>query len=1157
MVRSPLLRIILLVATFVAGAGRAAPAEEAGVDASPAAIRLLLSSRCGKCHDEGLAKGGLSLASAAGLLAGGDSGPAIVPGKPEESLLIAAVGYADDRVQMPPDGKLSAAEIASLTAWVTQGAVWPDGEARAGPANGRPTARRITEVDRAHWAFQPVRDGEPPGVADESWPRGAIDRFILAGLETAGLSPCEPADKRTLLRRATFDLIGLPPTPEETAAFLADESPEAFETVIDRLLASPRYGERWGRHWLDVVRYADARDLIQLPPESDFREAWRYRDWVVDAFNRDLPYTDFLSQQIAGDLLQPDDPARIDADGLVATGFLAIADFVPGDVDKERMIADCVNDQIDVVSRVFLGLSLACARCHDHKFDPISTDDYHALAGIFFSTRVIPGPVKGNTPLIRVPLLPATEVAALEAAAAADRTRLEELAALVSTARDREHRRALEAIVAADSARYCLAAWELRHAAGAGEPLPAAVMAAAMAATRQLDEALLVRWLALLDAPPPPFAAIAAATERAEAVQLVAALAAQLAAETARREAQRSDPAHRASPADELFCFRADDPGIVVDPVGRVARWPDRDGLADDAILVPDSAGPSIGRAIIGGREQPVVRFDGSALLAAGREVPAVGAMTVLFRPADDGEPGQRLVGWEDAATGQHGVGLIAEKSGALHAILRRGSGNGDIVVGPVAEPRGFQLVTLTWGPGGTKLFRHGELAGSSTAIASVSKAADIRALRIGGAGSGAGPSFRGDVAELRVVAGALDEATRERIEAEIRARWLEGSAVAVDSTGAETFDFLTGSQSPFARSADDRDAWLDDVARKRLDSLSTEQTSLQKKPAVEIPRGVVVQDGGVPGTRHEGFQDAAVFIRGNPANRGHVVTRGFPRVLVAGEPTPIGAGSGRRELAAWLASPSHPLTARVMVNRLWQHHFGAGIVPVEGGFGLRGEPPSHPALLDHLASRFVESGWSIKAMHRLMMRSSTYRQGSRADAATLAADPGNRLLARMPRQRLEAEAIRDTCLAVSGRLDATPGGPAFTDLMTPRRSLYLMATRTGAKTTGFGALFDGADCGAVVEARKASTVAPQALFLLNDPFMLDSADALATRIARESEEEDPGARLERLHGLLFGRLPSDEERELSRRFLAESGSDGWARLCHLLLCSNELIHVD
>ncbi len=465
--------------------------------------------------------------------------------------------------------------------------------------------------------------------------------------------------------------------------------------------------------------------------------------------------------------------------------------------------------------------------------------------------------------------------------------------------------------------------------------------------------------------------------------------------------------------------------------------------------------------------------------------------------------------------------------------------------------------MTLTWGPGGTKLYRDGELAGSSTAIASVSSAPDVRSLNIGGAGSGGGPSFRGDLAELRVVAGAIDDATRGLIEAEFRARWLDETAVAAESIEETGFDLLTGSQSPFARSAGDRDAWLGETARKRIDCLRAEQDSLQQKTPVEIPRAVVVQDGGVPGTRHEGFQDAAVFIRGNPANRGHVVPRGFPRVLVGDQPLSISAGSGRRELAAWLASPSHPLTARVMVNRLWQHHFGEGIVPAEGGFGLRGERPSHPALLDHLASRFIASGWSVKAMHRLLMRSSTYRQGSAAGAASLAVDPGNRLLSRMPRQRLEAEAIRDAMLAVSGRLDTTPGGPAFIDLATPRRSLYIMATRTGAKTADFGPLFDGANCAAIVEARKTSTVAPQALFLLNDPFVLDLAESLADRIATDRPEGDARARLERLHELLFGRAPTDVEAAIAERFLADSGKDGWSRLCHLLLCSNEFIHVD
>ena len=1151
MIRSALSRIILFAAALVAGAGRAVTAEEGGVEISAAAVRSLLASRCGKCHDDATAKGGLSLASAAGLLAGGDSGPAIVPGKPEESLLLAAVGYADDRVQMPPDGKLSAAEIKSLSEWVMQGAPWPAAGAPAGAPVARAAPRRITDADRAHWAFQPVHDEAPPEVADEAWPRGAIDRFILARLEAAGLPPVEPADKRTLLRRATFDLTGLPPTPEEMEDFLADESPEAFETVIERLLASPQYGERWGRHWLDVVRYADARDLIQLPPESDFREAWRYRDWVIEAFNRDLPYTDFLSKQIAGDLLQPDDPARIDADGLVATGFLAIADFVPGDVDKERMIADCVNDQIDVVGRTFLGLSLACARCHDHKFDPVSTDDYHALAGIFLSTRTIPGPVKGNTPLIRVPLLPAAEVAAIEAQARADQARLEELAGVLGRARDREHRLSLETRIVAESARYALAAWDLRQL-----PTEAPPALASLAAARQLDDAVLARFVSLLAAAPAPLGDLAKATDRDSAVRIVATLAEQLAAGAARREGARTATAAEAR-TTELVRFTADDPAIDVDPAGRVIAWPDRDGLADDALPVADTAAPLVCQAMIGGRERPMIRFDGRAILAAAHEVPAVGSLTALFRAADDAQPGQRLVGWEDAAVGHHGVGLIAERSGALHAILRKGGANGDVVVAAPATPPEFQLVTLAWGPGGTKLYRNGDLVGSSMTIDSVSTAADIKSIRIGGAGSGAGPSFRGDLAELRITAGPLDDASRIRVEAEISGRWLHDGPAVAAAPADPLFDLLAGSSGPFWRPAAERDAWLGDDARARIRSLVAEQEALRQKPPVEIPRGVVVQDGGVPGTRHEGFQDAAVFIRGNPANRGHVVPRGFPRVLVAGEPTPIGPGSGRRELAAWLSSPSHPLTARVMVNRLWQHHFGAGIVPVEGGFGLRGEPPSHPGLLDHLASRFIESGWSVKAMHRLMMRSSTYRQGSRADATTLAADPGNRLLGRMPRQRLEAEAIRDACLAVSGRLETTPGGPAFSELMTPRRSLYLMATRTGAKTTGFGALFDGADCGAIVEARKASTVAPQALFLLNDPFVLDLADALAARVAIERPEGDLQPRLERLHALLFGRLPTDEERTLAGQFLAESGSDGWARLCHLLLCSNEFIHVD
>ncbi|RPI87946.1 MAG: DUF1549 domain-containing protein, partial [Planctomycetaceae bacterium] len=317
----------------------------------------------------------------------------------------------------------------------------PDAESPARPMDGA-----------EHWAFQPLRQVALPVVRHHDWGANAVDAFILHRLEAEGLSPAPAADKRTLLRRVTFDLTGLPPTPDEIADFLTDESPLAYSRVVDRLLASPAYGERWGRHWLDVVRYADARDLIQLPAESDFREAWRYRDWVVQAFNSDLPYDRFISCQIAGDLLQPADPHEIDVGALVATGLLSIADFVPGDVDKTQMIADYVNDQIDVVGRAVLGLTLGCARCHDHKYDPITIEDYYSLAGIFFSTRLIPSPVKGNTPLVRVPLLPPARVQEIEAEAARAKQRLAVLPGEIATFEERVFHEWMEQRIARETA---------------------------------------------------------------------------------------------------------------------------------------------------------------------------------------------------------------------------------------------------------------------------------------------------------------------------------------------------------------------------------------------------------------------------------------------------------------------------------------------------------------------------------------------------------------------------------------------------------------------------------------------------------------------------------------------------------------------------------
>ena len=1028
-------------------------------------------------------------------------------------------------------------------------------------AQGPSLGLRAAGDEVLFWSFQPVRAVSPPAVHDKEWADSPVDPFILARLEERGLSPAAAADRRTLLRRATFDLTGLPPTPEEIDSFLADDSPEAFAKGVDRLLASPQYGERWGRHWLDVVRYADARDLIQLPAESDFREAWRYRDWVVAAFNRDLPYDQFVMQQVAGDLMQPADAARLDADAIVATGLLAIADFVPGDVDKQQMIADYVNDQIDVVGRAFLGLTLACARCHDHKFDPISTEDYYSLAGIFFSTRLIPGPVKGNTPLVRVPLISPVEIAALEAGQTRDKARLVELTREVSVLGEREYRSYLERRVDVETQRYLLAAWIFVHPP-AGEERPAM---AEFAKVRELDATVLARWIVYLDEKQPHAAltALRAATDKTTAEQRTRELVGKLSAFAAdRRAGAARDAASKAIAESAVLRFRADDRRIVMSDAQQVALWPNRGRALDNAEPVSDVASPAISTVVVEGQPRTVLHFSGKELLQVSETVPAVGSLIVVFRPDPAGPAGQRLIGWEDASVGQHGIGIMTDGAGALHAIVRRNGANGDVVVPaptPGPDQPAFQIVCITWGPDGVKVHRNGQAVGSNKGIDSVSSDPAIAALRIGGPGSGSSPRFQGDLAELRVYGQPLDDSARSRVEAELTGRWCAASENPenVDPVG-ELYEELVSGQSPFRLEGAERDKALPDDFRERLTELRGELETLQKKKPMEIPRAVAVQEGGPPGTPHEGFHDAAVYLRGNHLNPGQTVPRGFPKIIAGAAPPAIREGSGRRELARWLASPQNPLTARVMVNRIWQHHFGVGLVPTSANFGEMGERPSHPELLDFLAARFVESDWSVKAMHRRIMVSKVYQQSSLPNAASQAADPENRLLSHANRRKLEAEAIRDSLLAVAGRLDSTAGGPGFQDLATPRRTLYLMAVRTGAKTAEFGSLFDAADCSGIVERRTETIVAPQALFLINDPLVTELAKSLGDRVAREVSAGTDRDRIRRLYEITLGRPPTEAEIEIAKELLADQPqSAAWANYCRVILCTNEFLFVD
>ena len=1030
-----------------------------------------------------------------------------------------------------------------------------------------------------HWAFKPVSRPEVPTVKNEHWLRSPIDKFILAKLEARNLSPASPADRRTLLRRATYDLIGLPPTPEEIDAFLGDRSPGAFAKVVDRLLASPAYGERWGRHWLDVVRYADARDLIQLPVESDFREAWRYRDWVVEAHNRDLPYTEFIRHQIAGDLLQPADPEKVDTDALVATGLLAIADFVPGDVDKDLMIADYVNDQIDVVGRAFLGLTMGCARCHDHKFDPITIEDYYAMAGIFFSTRLIPSPVLGNTPLVRVPLLPRAEVERVDARkkrAAGLGKQIQQL----KIEADLEYLAHLEQLVTKQTARYLLATWEFKNrAAGAPE-----ISLTDFATTNKLHTKILTQWLDYFGLRGTndvrrSVGELARGNEawaawRRILEESVGKSLDHSSVESSAREVEEALAAVRRDRAAEIevssvkeksqllaetLKLQASDTRLLTSSEGRVTFWPNRArSKARFATVAPDATGPLKTNITVDGKSRSVLRFSGKELLELPQTVPPAGSLLVVFRVADPTASGQRLIGWEDSSGGRHGLGLMPTPGGGLHAILRKDGANGDIVAPPQTNAF-FEIVSLTWGSHGATLHRQGTAAGKSNAIDGLSSDPDIKALRIGGPGSGGSEKFRGDLAELRVYAAPLEDAARAQVEKELMESWLtpNGPEATPPTAIALLYDELCSPRGPF---------WLDDGERHdliqseltpRLAQTRADLDALKKSIPTNIPQAVVVQDGGPASTKHEGFKDARVYLRGNHKNPGKIVPRGFPKFLTGDDQPAITEGSGRLRLAAWIASTNNPLTARVAVNRIWQHHFGEGIVRTSTNFGQRGERPTHLELLDYLASRFIESGWSMKAMHRLIMLSAVYQQSSRASPEALASDSENFLLSRMNRTRLDAESLRDSLLFVAGRLDTNRGGVGFQDVALPRRSLYLMSVRTGAKS-GFASVFDAPDCGAIVEKRSTSTVAPQALFLLNDSFSSDQATALAKRVARESSASGPEEQIRAAYRLVFGRPPTGEEVTIGRELLQSVGlAERLERYCQLLLCTNEFIYMD
>ena len=1084
-------RALLLAALLSTSTSRGS--EPSGDELFEAKVRPLLVAKCGECHGAtGKVKGGLRLTSREAVLKGGDSGPAAVPGKPGESAIVAAIRYVDEP-KMPPKGRLADAEIAVLTTWVERGLPWPSAKAEVTPIAS--SGWRITDEQRRHWAYQPIRDPAPPEVSDASWPKSGLDRFVLAGLGRRGLRPAPPADRRTLIRRASFDLIGLPPSPEEVEAFVNDASPDAFAKVVERLLASPRYGERWGRHWLDLVRYADSRDARGVGGSDDIGEAWRYRDWVVAAFNRDQPYDTFLVDQIAGDLLPGPGPEGFNADRMVATGLLTIGEWGTGDADKEKMMTDIVADQVDVVGRAFMGLTLACARCHDHKFDPIPTADYYGLAGIFFSTHILPDPgaKTAGSPMLRTPIAPPSTIAAAEAYKA-------RLASL-----EREQKAAIEAASRAFArSQLPRTADYLRAAADFATSDSAAIDEVALG--WGVEPATLRRWLDALGL-------AGEGTPLDRPVKSVAGLN-----------------------GFDIWTGPTDPPWFGVNRT-------DAPVTLGSLTLPPRSAN------LHPGTTEPV---------AVAWSSPIAGAVTVRARVADGDPNGGNGVTWSvehrrgrswrplasgDLANGGKPAVATANASVIPGDLVR-------IVVAPKGE-YSFDTTTidLTISPdGGGPVW---DLAGDV-----------LPDLHLGGRGN-PHPDRTGRPAVWRFA--RLDPlATSRRADASSPlsawldalnrgdARALEAATEAVQraAAGPNFADELTSSRSPLYPTPAD----LPEPARARLARRQAEIDILRSSPPPPIPVALVAREGGVPKSVYEQIGDVRIQIRGEYSRLGPVVPRHFPTILAGATQPSITRGSGRLELARWLARPEHPLTARVMANRIWEFHFGEGIVRTPSNFGKLGEPPSDPDLLDYLSRRFIASGWSIKAMHRLVMNSAAYQQSTTAPAETLKLDPENRLFGRMNRRRLESEPIRDSLLAIAGRLDTTMGGPSYRDFSIPRRTLYLMTIRSDRSS--FGPLFDAADSTAMVDKRVVSTVAPQALFLLNNPFVLDQAKAFADRVRRE--EGTTATRIDRAYRLACGRPATAEEVEVGRGIVG-TGDDprGWAFYAQAILCANEFIFVD
>lgn len=869
-------KVVTIIVIWLLSAATIFSAQAGATEATPAHIeffeknvRPLLVNRCYECHSgkSKSLKGELRLDGRELAIRGGESGAAIVPGNADESLLVEAVRW--DSLQMPPKGKLPEREIAILVKWVEMGAPWP------ADADTQIFESKTTTIDwqherQSHWAFQPVNKPSLPPIHNEDWVANEIDRFVLSKLEQQSIAPSSVAPKHTLIRRVYLDVIGLPPTPKQTAAYVNGE--RTWEQVIDELLESPHYGVRWGRHWLDVARFSDGYGGFL--DGGRFDSAWQYRDWVMQAFNDDMPYDRFLRLQLAGDLLEPQQHA-------VATGFLALGPQYKGDggdpLSNAIAKSETLDDRVDTFGRGLMGLTLACARCHDHKFDPIPTLDYYSIAGVF-----------NNTAVTEIPMVPQPTVDEYNAKIKA----IQEFQRQVND----EFKKAAEELTARELNRlgeYALATVKFKEQ----------------------------------------------------------------------------------------------------DPRPNIETWAREQGLAGELFRVCFNY------------------FSGDK-------------NNTPLPQADD---------WF----------AIRNKQAA-------------------EELQTFVLANR-------------------------------------------------DDKNVQAFLGRAFRADPNRI--------------------------------------------LDDLPPELAESLRTRREQEKKRSAAKPEKYPIAH-----ALREGGSGNMKVALRGNLLKPGEEAPRRFLRILDE-QQSPFTEGSGRLELTEALVNSSNPLTARVLVNRVWAWHFGYGLVRTPSNFGKLGDAPTHPELLDWLAATFVENGWSIKKLHRQILTSRTWKLSSQFDAAKFAKDGDNRLIWRMNPRKLQAEVLRDSILAISGKLDPAIGGKPFDNPATDfRRTIHARTSRNGDQFEAdrFLRLFDFPVPRSSV-ARRTPTITPQqSLFLLNNPFIIDQSKAIAARL----ETVDQAQRVALAYQLLFSREPGPAELELGNRYLegqdAETGPlSRTERYAQALLASSEFLFVE